>query len=279
MDTTVFLAVLIAAALHAGWNATLKLDVDRRAAVLLLALVQAAIALVVLPFVPWPHSQAWLWVGVSGALHTGYKLFLIRAYATANLSQAYPIARGSAPVFVLLVSAVWLGAVLSAVDILAVLAISLGVVLMGFGGRAALRIPRTGLVAALITAGFTAAYTLVDGLGARIAGTATGFVLWMVVADAVFMLMAFAVTGFRQVVGQMKRALVPGVAAGAMSLGSYWIAVWAFTKAPIALVAALRETSILFALLIGTVWLRERPGVAQVSAALCILAGIVLMRP
>ena len=131
---------------------------------------------------------------------------------------------------------------------------------------------------ALGTAGFTAAYTVADGVGARLALSASGFAMWMFALDGLVMLgFALAARG-PSGLGALLPAWRGGLAAGAMSLGSYWIAIWAFTQAPLALVAALRETSVLFALLIAAVWLHERIGPRRWAAAALIVTGIVLMR-
>jgi len=271
---TVFFAVLFAALLHAGWNAVVKLGLDRFSSVLLLALVQGGIALALLPFVPLPARAAWPWVLLGSSLHTGYKLFLIRAYGLGELSQVYPLARGTAPLIVTVAGALFLAEAPTPLRAAAVLAIAGGIMLMaGRGG-----LTRVALLWALGTAAFTACYTMADGVGARIAGSATGFAMWMFTLDGLLML-AFALTvRGRPAVAALARAWRSGAAAGAMSLGSYWIAIWAFTQAPLAMVAALRETSVLFAMLIGFFWLKERVAGRRWAAGGLILAGIALMR-
>lgn len=277
MSLTVFVAVLCAALLHAAWNSAVRFGLDRVSTMLLMAIVQAAIAVPILPFVAQPAPEAWAWIGAAGLLHAGYKLFLIQAYAHADLSQAYPLARGTASLIVTVFSVLVLGEVLGPWQLLAVLAISLGILLMAARGAAGRRMGGRALFFALGTAVFTASYTLVDGIGARIAGTASGFILWMAVADALVMC-AWAL--WRRGPGAFD-ALLPewkrGVAVGAMSLGSYWIAVWAFTQAPIALVAALRESSILFAILMAAV-LGERVNRWRWLSAASILLGVLAIR-
>lgn len=278
METPVFLAVLMAAFLHAGWNAVVKLGLDRVSTVLLLALVQALIALPLLPFVPVPAPQAWAWIATAAMLHSGYKIFLVQAYAHADLSQAYPLARGTAPLIVMVFSALMLGETFGGQELAAIIAISCGILLMAAKGSMQGRMSGRALFFAFGTAGFTASYTLVDGIGARTAGTPSGFILWMVLGDAAVMCLW---AGLRRG-GRAFPALLPawktGLAAGAMSLGSYWIAVWAFTRAPIALVAALRESSILFAVLIAAFVLREPVSRWRWISAGAIATGIVLMK-
>ncbi|NQW10562.1 MAG: EamA family transporter [Alphaproteobacteria bacterium] len=278
MEFPVFLAVLAAAVMHAGWNAVIKLDLDRFSAILLLALMQSGLAAGLLLFVDWPGLDAWGWILVAGCLHAGYKIFLIRAYQHGDLGQVYPIARGTAPLIVAVFGALVLGEALSVLASASVIAIGGGVMLMAMKGGAGPRMSRQTLVYALITAGFTASYTMVDGVGARLAGTASGFAMWMFVADGVVMVLyALAVRGPVAFRG-LRASWRPGLIAGALSLGSYWIAIWAMTQAPIAMVAALRETSVLFAILIAALVLREPTGPWRWGAGGLIVAGVVLMR-
>ena len=158
------------------------------------------------------------------------------------------------------------------------LAIAAGIMLLAFVSRGAERMEPRALLWALGTACFTAAYTLADGVGARLSGTAAGFILWLFLFDGLFMLaFALATRGPAAI-----RALLPswrsGLAAGVMSLGSYWIVVWAFTQAPLALVASLRETSVLFAMLLAALLLKEPVGARGWAAAALIVGGILLMR-
>jgi drug/metabolite transporter (DMT)-like permease len=279
VDPLVFAAVLGAALLHAGWNAVVKVGLDRFSSILLLALVQSGLALVLMPFFAVPDAASWPWLVASALLHTGYKLFLIRAYEHGDLSQVYPLARGAAPMIVALIGTALLGEVMGLPKTLAVVLIVVGVVLMSWkGGRNLASLPPAALAYALGTAGFTAAYTLVDGIGARLAGTASGFTLWMFIGDGLGMLAFALATRGRASLVRLLPAWRSGLAAGAMSLGSYWIAIWAFTQAPIALVAVLRETSVLFAMLIAVLVLREEAGRWRWAAAGLIGAGVVLMR-
>jgi drug/metabolite transporter (DMT)-like permease len=278
MDLIVFLAVLAGAAMHAGWNALVKTGLDRTTSIFLLALIQGAISLALLPLFAAPSALSWPWIAVSALLHTGYKIFLIRAYEHGDMSQVYPLARGSAPLIVALAGIFLLHENLTAMKFAAVCAIGFGVMMMSskLGGGEAM--PRKALLFALGTALFTASYTLVDGIGAQLSGTASGFTLWMFVGDGILMTIYALFVRGRGLFAAARGNLLSGTAAGALSLGSYWIAIWAFTLAPIALVAALRETSVLFAMLIAVFLLGEKASVQRWFAAGLILAGIVLMR-
>lgn len=279
MPASVFAAVLFAALLHAGWNALVKLGLDRFSSILFLALVQGGIALLLLPFFEPPARPAWGWVVLGSALHSGYKLFLIRAYGHGDLSQVYPLARGAAPLIVALAGALFLNESLGATRTAAVLAIAGGIILMARSSDASQPgISRPALLFALGTACFTASYTMADGVGARLAGSASGFTLWMFLLDGVFMLVYGLATRGSAAILSLLPAWRGGLAAGAMSLGSYWIAIWAFTQAPLATVAALRETSVLFAMMIGVFFLEEPVTAGRWVAAAMILCGVLLMR-
>jgi drug/metabolite transporter (DMT)-like permease len=279
MEPIVFFAVLAAAAMHAAWNAVVRAGEDRFAAILILALCQSGLALLLLPFTPLPAPAAWPWIGAACLLHTGYKLFLIRAYQHGDLSQVYPLARGAAPPVVAIGGVLLLGETLRPTGFLAIALIALGVALMAFrGGHGVARLSGKALAYALGTAAFVAAYTLADGVGARVAGSSMAFAMWMFVGDGLCILAyALATRG----TGGVRTAVAgwrTGLPAGALSLGSYWIALWAFTQAPVALVAALRETSVLFAMLIAALFLKERPGPWRWAAAACVCAGVAAMR-
>ena len=277
METSVFLAVLFAALLHASWNAIIRASGDRFLGMLLLTVSQGVMGVVMALFVPLPKGEVWLWLLASGALHSGYKMFLAAAYKHGDLSRVYPIARGTAPMIVVLVGFFLLSDTLAGKEYAGIALIGLGVILMARGvfssGEVRVLIPLA-LGSALCTAG----YSMVDGLGARAAGHATQFTAWLFIFDAlVFCSAALATSGTKRFIAPRK-AWAIGAFAGALSLGTYWIAVWAMTVAPIALVAALRETSVLFAVLIGVVWMKEPANTAKISAAIVIVLGIVLIR-
>jgi drug/metabolite transporter (DMT)-like permease len=279
VDSLVFAAVLAAALLHAGWNAVVKVGLDRFSSVLLLALVQSGLALMLLTFFRAPGAASWPWLVASALLHTGYKLFLIRAYRHGELSQVYPLARGTAPLIVAVVGASFLGETVTAGKTLAVLAIALGVMVMSLRGGAELTaIPGRALAWAIGTAAFTASYTLADAVGARLSGSVSGFTLAMFVLDGLGMLTFALLARGRSALAKLVPAWRSGLAAGTMSLLSYWIAIWAFTRAPVALVAALRETSVLFAMLIAVLILKEPAGRWRWAAAMLIAGGVVLLR-
>ena len=181
------------------------------------------------------------------------------------------------PLIVAVVGMLALGETAPPARVAAVVLIATGVIVMSLKGSGA-RISGKAIAYALATAAFTASYTLVDGIGARSADSVAGFTMWLFVGDGVIMLLCGLGARGAAMFAGMRRAWRSGIAAGAMSLGSYWIAIWAFTLAPLALVAALRETSVLFAMLIGVIALGERASAWRWIAAVLMVCGVVMMR-
>jgi len=279
MDTFVFIAVLAAAACHAGWNALLKLDLEPIVAT---ALVAVASGIVVVPFAllaGLPHAPAWPYLIASVVIHIGYYLALAEAYRSGDLGQVYPIARGSAPLLTAVLATMLIGEGLSVHAWAGVAMLAAGILLLAArGGRQGRKFDTRSVSFALLTSLTITAYTLVDGVGARLAGSAAAYTAWLFLLSAA----AMAVWGFARIGPRLAnelRANWPIALAGAaLSTAAYAIAIWAMTVAPIALVAALRETSVLFATLFSTLLLREPWLAARIAATLMVLAGALLLR-
>lgn len=279
MELHVFLAVLAAAAMHAGWNAFLKLRIDPFLAMALVTALAGVIAIPGLVAFGFPKLEAWPWLLGSIVLHLCYYISLTEAYRRADMSQIYPIARGGAPLVTAFASVALIGERLSATQGLGIATLGCGVMLISLLGR------RKGAsfdLGALGFAGLTAltisGYTLVDGVGARTAGDPHAYSAALFVLDG-FPLLLFALWR-RGAAGlaPMRPYLLQGLAGGAMSLGSYWIAIWAMTVAPIPLVAAVRESSVLFGALIATLLLKEPMQWTRAGAAVLIVCALALMR-
>ena len=277
MTIGVFLAVMLAALLHAGWNAIVKTGLNKQTSMLLLTIGHAIIGACVAAAYPFPIPEAWPWLIVSGLIHMAYQVFLAHAYEQGDLSRVYPIARGAAPMLVLLVSFVFLTDNLEGAEVWGVLVLGAGIVLMARGALAngeSRRLLPFAFGSALATAG----YTLADGLGARVSGEPIAYVGWLMILSAVFFAPAIVALKGREVLRADARAWGYGMIAAAASFAAYAIAVWAMTIAPIALVGALRETSIMFAVLIGWLFFGERMDRGKAIAAGFIVAGVVLTR-
>ena len=280
MSLPVFLCVLLAALLHATWNALVKGGADKDATMTAVVLGHVPLAMALLPFLPPLDPAALPWLALGIALHLGYQLFLIAGYRIGDLTQVYPIARGSAPILVTLISVGVLGVSLGTTQVLAVAMIAAGILSIALVRRAdGQRNPRA-VAMALGTGGFIAAYSLVDGIGARAAGTALGYWTWAALGNAALFTawMAWRRPALLPRLARDRRSMAAGLIGGTASYVAYALVVWAFTQAPIALVTALRETSIVFALLIGVGLLGERLSLAKVASTLVTIAGAVLLR-
>lgn len=275
----VFLAVLTAAALHAGWNALIKIRLDPFLAMTLICFTCGMIALPALPITGLPKAAAWPWIFGSVVIHLGYYLFLAEAYRRADMGQIYPIARGAAPLMTAVASLLLVHDPLSAGNGVGILLLGAGVLLISLRGHRHLMAPsKVAVSCALLTAVTISAYTIVDGIGARTAGDPNAYAAALFAVDAYPMLIIClfwkGVKGVRPALG----FLLPGFAGGAMSLAAYWIAIWAMTVAPIALVAAIRETSVLFGGLIAVVFLKEPMTRVRAASGALILGGLFCLR-
>lgn len=278
MPTEVFLLVLCAALVHAIWNAMVKSDGDRLGLMKVMSLTQLVLSAALMPFVAVPAVDSWPCLAASPILTTGYVLFLSYAYRAGDLSHVYPLARGIAPLIVAIVSIGFLGERLAPISQLAILLIAAGITsLMLTRGAAGLRDPRPTLFA-LATGGFIASYTLVDGIGARASGTASGYMVWISLLSSLAILAAVHWMQRGQLQPLSPRTRRAGFAVGLLSYGATWVVIWAMTQAPIALVSALRETGVVFAVIIGVVVLKERLNLARLASIATTLTGTALLK-
>jgi drug/metabolite transporter (DMT)-like permease len=276
LDVT--LLVLLAALMHAAWNAIAKAGTVTLLDIATMAVAAAALCAVVLPFLPFPERASWPWLAASVLLHFLYFVALVGAYQWGDLSHAYPLMRGLAPLLVALFGIVLFDDQLTAAMWAGVVLISGGVLLPFWLRLAAFRVPAKGTLFALSNALIIAAYTLVDGMGTRLSDNPVSYCLWLFLFDA-FPITALALARHGDGVwGYMRQRWQLGVLGGALTLGSYGIVLWAMTRAPIAAVAALRETSVIFAALIGCMVLREGFGAPRIAGAALIAGGIVALR-
>ena len=278
IETHVLLVVLFAAALHATWNALVKSAPDKLISMTAVVLGHAPFALLALPFVSLPNVASVPYILVGAALHVGYQLFLLWAYRQGDLTQVYPIARGTAPLIVAGFSVVVFHETLSTIQVVAITTIGCGIMsLVLVRGSQGMHDPRAAALA-LITGCFVASYSMVDGYGARAAGTAVGFYAWETILNALVFSVIVALTSpgaLRTTIRSHKKIMAIG---GGASFAAYALVVWAFTQAPIAVVTALRETSIVFALLIGVFFLKERLSLVKLVSAMLTMLGALILR-
>lgn len=278
-DVTV--AVLFAAALHAGWNALIKGGSDPLLDTALLHGSVALPAIALLPLLPWPSPEVAACLLGSTGVHCLYMLALAQAYRSADLSVVYPVMRGSAPIFTALAAGALLGEWPTGAAWSGIALICTGVLSIGLANARGVqsRQRRHALGWALLTATTIVAYTMIDSHGARAAQSPWAYVVWLAAMEGSAFLIGVA---WRRgptalIAHAQSRGLVP-LGGGIASMGSYGIALWAMTHAPIASIAALRETSVLFALVIASRLLREPVGPIRWAGALTIVAGIVAFR-
>jgi drug/metabolite transporter (DMT)-like permease len=277
ISTSVTLLVLLSAAMHAGWNFAVKVSADRFLDYTGLAVAGALVAACILPWIATPEAASWPWLGATVFVHVGYYLLLMRAYKHADLSIAYPLMRGSAPVLVAL-AAPLAGDALTTGLLLGIALVAAGIALpVGIGIRRG-GVSMAGLKYGFATAAVIALYTIIDGIGARHSGSAVSYTLWL------FFLNAWLVLGIavwlrgRHAFTHLQRRWLFSLAGSVLTMGSYGIVLWAMTVTSIPAVAALRETSVIFAAILGAWLLRERMGRWRIAGAVIVALGAATIR-
>jgi uncharacterized membrane protein len=269
----VTLAVLGAALLHAGWNALVKASQDKQLDTFAVAAGSGLLALVLAPFLPAPASASWPWLAGSAAVHILYFGFLAGAYRFGELSYVYPMMRGGGPMIVAASGALAFAEVLQPNEWLGVLLISIGILAFASGAH-----DRRATAFALANAVVIGAYTLIDAAGARASAAPVSYTLWFFAANGVIITAMGILMRGRAVPVYFRRHWLRAAAGGACALGAYGIALWAMTRAPVALVAALRETSVIFAAVLGAAVLKEKMTRRRLVATGAVLAGLIALK-
>ena len=278
MNATIFLAVLLAALLHAIWNGLVKSSTDKLLSMTAVSFGGVPVSIVLLFLVPTPSLDCLPYLLASMFCHIAYQLSLILSYRLGDYTSVYPIARGSAPVWVTLVSIFLLELDFPPRDIMAIGLICLGIFLLSFvRQKDGFRSPKA-IGAALLTGFFIATYSLLDGLGARAAGTSLGYLSWMMILDGIVFYICVCLYDRRVLTRVFTHEPLSFWVGGTSSTMAYGIVIWAMFTAPIALVVALREVSVLFALFIGVLFLGERLTYTKVIAILISVSGVILFR-
>ncbi|WP_022712148.1 DMT family transporter [Pseudochrobactrum sp. AO18b] len=292
MSGFVVLIVLFGALLHASWNVIVKSGTDKYLNAVLVCGAAGLVALVLIPFLPLPLAPSWPYMIISTIFQVCYLFMVAAAYSNGDMSLAYPLMRGTPPLLVAMAAGPLIGEVLGVGQWLAIGFISCGVLTMALGSRrktaagalgshrktaAGQNTSRT-VIIALVNALFIAGYTLVDGIGVRVSGNAISYTLWAFLFNAI-PVVSWGIWKYRgQLVGHIRQRGHLAMIGGAGTLGSYGLALWAMTMAPVAMVAALRETSILFGMILSLFLLREHISLKRLAGALLIVCGTVLMR-
>lgn len=281
MESIVFALLLCGAAMHAAWNAVVKASGDPLIAIALVTAGSGSAAILLLPFIGWQVSpEAWIWIAGSALAHIFYRLALVRGYEIGDMSLVYPIARGSAPLLTAVLGVTVLNETVSRLAFAGILTIVAGVLGIAMARRGLAVAKNTAAVGfALLTAVLITTYTYLDGFGARVSGNASAYTMLLFIVDTPIMLViALWRRGPVRVLSAFQRTWAISFGGGILSFLSYWIAIWAMTKVPIPLVAALRETSIAFGALIAVIFLGERVTPVRIAATLAILSGAALLR-
>ena len=275
MTTEIFVIVLFAAFMHALWNAMVKGAADRTITFGLVSAGHTIPAVVMVPFVPLPDPGLLPYIAASTVIHWGYYYFLNMGYRFGDLSVVYPVARGAAPLLVALPAFIWLGEALPPVAWAGMVCISAGILILGLRrGGTGPSLPASGL--ALLTGGTIALYSLVDGVGVRLADQALTYIIWLFIAEG-FVILYIFLPRLERLRAQTRRQVVIGLAGGVLSALAYALALYAKSKAPLGMVSALRETSVIFAAIIGLIWFGEGPARPRLIAAGMVAAGIVIL--
>jgi drug/metabolite transporter (DMT)-like permease len=264
--------VLFAAALHATWNAVVKSVTDRLALMAVMGLATVAVCVPMALLVTAPRAAAWPEIAGSVLLHVVYNLLLIETYRHGEYNQVYPVARGIAPPTVAVASVLIVGETLSAVQTVGVLIVSGGLMVLAHGSR---HEPKRALVFAVLTGLLIASYTVVDGVGVRRSDSVLGYTSWLFTAEGLMMVGALVVASRLSARRPTfdRELVLPGAVAGVLSLIAYGLVLWAQTRGALAVVAALRETSVVFAAVIGAVVFHERMPSRRILASVLIAAG------
>lgn len=277
ISTPVVLLVLLSAAMHAGWNFIVKASADRFLDFTGLVLAGGLVAACILPWLPLPAAASWPWLASTTVIHVGYYILLMQAYRHADLSVAYPLMRGSAPVLVALVAPL-AGDTLSFGLMLGIALVAAGIALpVGIGIRRG-GVSSTGLGYGFATAGVIALYTLFDGIGARQSGHAVAYTMWLFFLNASLVFVLVAWQRGRAAIVHLRHRWRLSLLGSVLTMGSYGIVLWAMTVASIPAVAALRETSVIFAAILGAWLLKERMGRWRIAGALLVALGAASIR-
>ncbi len=278
MPLNIFLAIILAAFLHAVWNAMVKNEDNKYLAVTAIVLGHVPVSVLIILLTPIPSVESIPFIILSALLHIGYEWYLLSAYRFGDLTKVYPIARGTAPILVTIVSLIFLGVALSNFEILGIIIISLGILSLSLQGAKGIK-NRSAVIYALVTGFFIMGYSITDGYGARVSNSFLSYMGWSFILNATIFPIILKINNKSEIITKtFKEGKKIFFIGGTLSYIVYGIVIWGFTQAPIALITALRETSIIFALLIGTFFLKEKFTLLKVIATFIIFFGVALLK-
>ena len=275
MELNIFLLVIFAALLHAIWNGMVKNFGDKVISVSAIVFGHVPIAIVVMIFLPLPTLESVPYIILSAIIHQGYQYNLISAYKIGDLTRVYPIARGTGPIVATLISTIFLGLLITKFQTLSIVLICLGIIILGMFSENSIKNNKA-IIYSLATGFFIGLYSLADGIGARISQSPLNFLGWSFILNAMIFPFTLKFMNYSNVFSRViKEAKVVFWVGGTLSYIVYAIVVWAFTKAPIPLVSALRESGIIFSIIIGILFLNEKISIHKVLSIILIFLGVV----
>jgi drug/metabolite transporter (DMT)-like permease len=277
VPTAVLISVLLAAALHAVWNAVAHAITDRLVGFALIGIAVTVCGGLVVLLAPSPATASWPFIAASAAVHVAYALLLMRSFELGDFSQVYPLARGTSPWLVAIAAAVVAHETLTASHLAGVVLVSGGLASLVLAGGWPTRAEAPAIGAALLTGVTIAAYTTIDGIGVRNSGTPIGYAGWLFLTHGSFLPLIALYTRREKLWSQARPHLVAGLGGGVLSMVAYGLVLWAQTRGALAPIAALRETSVIIGAVIGAVVFHERFGRWRIVATVLVATGIVIM--
>ena len=278
MEQNVFLLVIFAAILHSIWNGMVKSYKDKVISVSAIVFGHVPMAILLILFLPLPNLDSVPYIILSAIIHQGYQYNLISAYKFGDLTKVYPIARGTGPIIATIISIIFLGLVITKFQTLSIILICFGIIILGIFNKSSIKNNKA-VTYSLATGFFIGVYSLTDGYGARISQSPLSFLGWSFVLNAMIFPFVLKYMGYSNVFNTViKKAKLIFWVGGSLSYIVYGIVVWSFTKAPIPLVGALRESSIVFSILIGFFFLKERITIIKILSILAIFTGVSFLK-
>ena len=275
MDPIVFTAVIIASMFHATWNGMVKKHSNKVTALSAIILGHVPISIIAVIFLPMPSFDSLPYIIVSAFIHQGYNWFLLKSYSVGDLTKVYPIARGFGPIIATIISIFFLGLIISKASVISIGLVCAGIITIGLFGYKVINNLKI-VKYSLITGVFIGLYSIIDGYGARVSLSAISYMSWGFILSAMLFPILLKINKydniFRNIINDGKAIFWIG---GSISYLVYGVVIWGFTKAPIPMVSALRESSIVFVIFIGIFFLDEKINLAKIISIILIFFGVI----
>ena len=275
MDPIVFTAVILASFFHATWNGMVKKHSNKVTALSAVILGHVPMSIIAIIFLPMPSFKSLPYIIASAFIHQGYNWFLLKSYNLGDLTKVYPIARGFGPIIATIISIFFLGLLISKASVISISLVCVGIITIGLFGYKVINNLKI-VKYSLITGFFIGLYSIIDGYGARVSLSAISYMSWGFILSSILFPILLKINKydniFKNIINDGKAIFWIG---GSISYLVYGIVIWGFTKAPIPMVSALRESSIVFAIFIGFFFLNEKINLAKLISITLIFVGVV----